>query len=81
MGTGGTRDVGVDFDEETVEEEIVIALPDEGGMTGLGAGVGGGCCGAAAGFEGRGFDVDSVFVEGFELSGGGGLVEGMTISS
>jgi hypothetical protein len=32
-------DVGVDFVEETVEEEIVMALPEEGGMKGLGAGV------------------------------------------
>jgi hypothetical protein len=32
-------EVGVDFEEETVEEEIVIALPEEGGMRGLEAGV------------------------------------------
>jgi hypothetical protein len=37
--TGRGVDVGVDFEEETVEEEIVIALPEEGGMRGLGAGV------------------------------------------
>ena len=47
-------DVGVDFEEETVDEEIVIALPEDGGMRGLGAGVvavgtGGGTAGALGG--------------------------------
>jgi hypothetical protein len=44
----GTADIGVDFVEDTVDEEMVIALPDDGGITCFGAGVEGVC------FEGRG---------------------------
>jgi len=29
-GWTGTAEVGVDFEEDTVDEEMVIALPDEG---------------------------------------------------
>lgn len=47
-GGAGTAEIGVDFVEETVDEEMVIALPDDGGITGFGAGVDGVC------FEGRG---------------------------
>jgi hypothetical protein len=47
-GRTGTVEMGVDFVEETVDEEIVTALPDDGGMTCFGAGVDGVC------LEGRG---------------------------
>lgn len=66
---GGTE-IGVDFEEETVDEEIVMALPEEGGMNCLGVGVGG-----PVDFEARGFESDS---------NGGGCVGGgfvMTTSS
>jgi hypothetical protein len=39
MGREGALLVGVDFEEDTVDEEIVIALPDDGGMICFGAGV------------------------------------------
>jgi hypothetical protein len=45
-------DIGVDFVDDTVDEEIVIALVDEGGRVCFGAGVAG-----AEGFEGRCFAV------------------------
>jgi hypothetical protein len=49
--------VGVDFEEETVDEEIVIALPEEGGMI---------CCFATGvdgvGFAGRGLLLFSCWV-------------------
>jgi len=61
--TGGTKgrgvDVGVDFEEETVEDEIVIApLPEDGGMRGFGAAV---------------VEVDVVGAVGACLWGAGGL--------
>jgi hypothetical protein len=49
IGSTGTVDIGVDFVEDTVDEDIVIALAEDGGIICLGAGVGGVC------FVGRGF--------------------------
>ena len=67
-GAGGTGELGVDFEDAAVEEDIVIApLPDEAGIISLGVGVG-----AEAGAV---FDERGVLVEG---SGGAGL---MMISS
>jgi hypothetical protein len=60
-GAAGAGELGVDFEDVAVEEEIVMApLPDEGGMICLGVGVG-----AGADFEERGV----LAVEG--LAGGG----------
>lgn len=64
MGIAGGAEVGVDFEEETVDEEIVIALPEEGGMNCFGVGVGGAATAVvvvleAAGFEGRDFVSDA----------------------
>lgn len=64
-GAAGAGELGVDFEDVAVEEEIVMApLPDEGGMICLGVVVG---VGAGADFEERGV----LAVEG---SGGGGLM-------
>ena len=61
---GAAGELGVDFEELTVEEDIVIApLPEEGGMTCFGAGVG-----AGLGLEGRGVLV-VVVVEDVDGSG------------
>ena len=68
-GTVGTVDVGVDFEEETVDEEIVMALPEEGRMICFGVGVGGFCVDC---FEGRGFPTLIVM----ESAGGGGGADG-----
>ena len=35
----GRGEEGVDFEEDTVDEVIVIALPEDGGIVDLGAGV------------------------------------------
>jgi len=35
----GIGEVGVDFDVDTVEDEMVMALPEDGGMVDFGAGV------------------------------------------
>ena len=53
MGCAGAAgELGVDFEEVTVEEDIVMApLPEDGGTICLGGGVG---VGAEVGFEGRG---------------------------
>jgi len=68
-GIGGAGELGVDFEDVAVEEEIVMApLPEEGGIICLGNGVG---AGMGAAFEERGVLVG-------EDSGGGGL---MMISS
>jgi hypothetical protein len=80
IGKFGRVDVGVDFEEETVDEEIVIALPEEGGIICLGAGVGGACVDC---FEGRGFAtfmVEESAVGGGGGGGGGGALLTMTSS-
>ena len=43
MGSTG-RAIGVDFVEDTVDEDIVMALAEEGGMVCFGVGVGGTVC-------------------------------------
>lgn len=64
IGGRGTVEVGVDFVDDTVEEEIVMALPEDGGMSCFGAGVGGFVDELFVGLAGRvGFAV--------EVSGGG----------
>jgi len=74
MGIAGGTEVGVDFEEETVDEEIVIALPEEGGMNCFVVGVGGAAAVVVVVLEVAGFEERDFVSDGGSGCCGGGLV-------